>query len=435
MKIQNISVIGLGKLGFPLAVCWANKGYNVIAVDLNKTLINLMNEGKAPYYEANLQELLNSSKMRLLATDDYEEAIKNTEITFIIVPTPSTEQGNFSNDAILAVCKSIGACLKNKSDFHIVVVTSTVMPGSMDNEIKPTLETSSGKKSGIDFGLCYNPEFIALGTVIRNLYNPDFLLIGESDERTGDILSSLYKTFCDNKPKIARMNFINAELTKLCVNTFVTMKISYANNLAQMCSALPGANVDVVTNALGFDARIGPKYLKGGLGFGGTCFPRDNHALLYLANKIGVKAFLAETTDNFNKQQLYRIAELIVSKLPENGTVGILGVAFKPDTEVVEESQGLLLGKLLITQNIPIIIYDPVAHERAKKQLTQANFASSSKECIKNSDVIVIATAWDEFKKLKPSNFSDNQVILDCWRILDSNEFKNVPNYIPYGVG
>jgi UDPglucose 6-dehydrogenase len=192
--------------------------------------------------------------------------------------------------------------------------------------------------------MCYNPEFIALGSVIRDFLNPDFVLIGESDERSGQVLEGIYRQVCENDPPIVRMNFINAELTKLAVNTFVTTKISFANMLARICERLPGADVDVVTRALGLDSRIGAKYLKGAVSYGGPCFPRDNLALIATARKVGAPADIAEATDRFNRWQVGWLADLVWAYLPEGGVVGILGLAYKPNTDVVEESVGLLLA-------------------------------------------------------------------------------------------
>lgn len=252
-----------------------------------------MNCGIAPIYEPGLQDLLNANQELLTGTNDYENAVMNSDVTFIVVPTPTESNGDFSLHYVLEAAKNIGDVLRKKQDYHLMVLTSTVMPGAIDKELRPYLESRSGKKCGQDLGLCYNPEFIALGTVIRDFLNPDFILIGESDSHSGEILESLYKQVCENDPPIARMCIINAELTKLAVNTYVTIKITFANMLARICERLPGADVDVVTSALGLDSRIGRKYLKGSIGYGGPCFPRDNGALKTLARSIGTSAIFA----------------------------------------------------------------------------------------------------------------------------------------------
>ena len=211
----------------------------------------------------------------------------------------------------------------------MVVITSTVMPGSTGGEIKAALEAASGRKVGPDLGLCYNPEFIALGSVVRDMLYPDSILIGESDTKAGDVLQTIYLQMCEKKPPVQRMNFVNAELTKISVNTYVTTKISYANMLADICDRLPGADVDVVTKALGADTRIGSKYLKGAMGYGGPCFPRDNVAFAALARKIGARADVAEATDRINNHQIDRLTGL-VAKFAKAGTrIALLGLVLQ----------------------------------------------------------------------------------------------------------
>ena len=436
---MNISVIGLGKLGAPLAAVLAYKGHSVVGVDQNSRAVRLMNEAKAPVFEPGLDDLLRECQTRISATTDYQEAIAGTNVTFIVVPTPSDEHGGFSLRYVLAAAESVGRALRYKDSCHLVVLTSTVMPGATENEVRATLETHSGKCCGRDFGLCYNPEFIALGTVIRDMLNPDFILIGESDTYSGDLLASIYQDMCGNKPPIARMSFVNAELTKLAVNTFVTTKISYANMLAQVCERLPGADVDVVTSALGLDTRIGRKYLRGALGYGGPCFPRDNLAFSYLAHQLGTEAMLAEATDRLNRQQIIRLADLVLSNLPEGGRVAILGLAYKPNTNVIEESQGLELARNLLGCGLSVSLYDPAAMDNARVALgNDAVFAKSVSECTRQADVVVLTTAWEEFRALSPDDLNHSNrkpTVLDCWRILDRAQYEHVAEYIALGSG
>src|SRR3954452_19942086 len=334
---MKISISGLGKLGAPMAAVMAHKGNVVVGVDLNPAYVTAIQQGRPPVNEPGLAEMILQNRERLSATLDYDEAIAATEVTFIIVPTPSGTDGTFSLRYVMSAAEKIGAALRRKNGWHVVVLSSTVMPGSTGGKLLPALEAYSGKKCGVDFGLCYNPEFIALGSVIRDMLQPDMILIGESEKRSGDTLEQLYRSVCESGPRIQRMNYVNAELTKLSVNTFVTTKISYANMLTQICETLPGADVDVVTSALGCDSRIGPKYLKGGLGYGGPCFPRDNIAFSAMARTNGVPALLAEATDAMNKPQAPGLAEIILSRLPQGGTAGILGLSYKPNTEVIDE--------------------------------------------------------------------------------------------------
>jgi UDPglucose 6-dehydrogenase len=436
---MNISVIGLGKLGAPLAAVLAYKHHTVIGVDIDPRPVRLLNQGEAPVFEPGLDDLIRRSSDHLSATTDYREAVTRTEVTFIIVPTPSEKQGGFSLQYVLPAAESIGKALRDKRDYHLVVLTSTVMPGATGREVLPTLEALSGKRCGTDFGLCYNPEFIALGSVIRNMLSPDLVLIGESDARAGDLLARIYHTVCDNGAPIARMNFVNAELTKLAINTFVTTKISYANMLAQVCERLPEADVDVVTGALGLDSRIGRKYLRGAIGYGGPCFPRDNQAFAHLARQLGTRAPIAEATDELNRLQVNRLAALVLSRLPKGGRVGILGLAYKPDTDVVEESQGLELARYLMARGVPIVVFDPAAMHNARKTLgDRAVFANSALECTRQADAVILTTAWDEFRKLSPSDLNSTNgrpTLVDCWRILDRKEFEARVDYVVLGAG
>jgi UDPglucose 6-dehydrogenase len=283
--VASISVIGLGKLGSPVAASFAARGFRVIGVDLNKQKIDAINRGVPPVHEPGLKELMRESEGHLSATQNAETAVMDSEATFIVVDTPSEPGGGFSLRYVLATVEAIGKALHMKAGFHLVVLTSTVMPGSTGGKVRASLEHISGKICGEDFGLCYSPEFVALGSVIHDFYFPDFLLIGESHPRAGEMLADIYRRTCKNTPFVARMNFINAEITKLAVNTYITTKISYANMIARLCEKLPEADADVVTSALGLDTRIGPKYLKGAVSYGGPCFPRDNRALPVLQRR------------------------------------------------------------------------------------------------------------------------------------------------------
>jgi UDPglucose 6-dehydrogenase len=270
--------------------------------------------------------------------------------------------------------------------------------------------------------LCYSPEFIALGSVIRDMLEPDMVLIGESDPRAGDVLERLYAGVCENDPPFRRMSLVNAELTKIAVNTYVTMKISYANALADMCERLAGADVEVVTDALGLDTRIGSKYLRGGLAYGGPCFPRDNKAFGVLARDLGAEPLLAEATDAVNVAQTDRLARVVQSRLEPGSAVGILGLAYKPDTAVVEESPGVALAAQLANAGYDVRVYDPVATEAGLRALGGAVRAcASAGELLEQSDVTVITTAWPEFAEL-PLDAVEREggrvVVIDCWRLL-----------------
>ncbi len=436
---KAISVVGLGKLGAPMAACFAAKGFRVIGVDVDARKVEALNRGRAPVFEPGLVELLQAARDRLTATQDIEAAVAATDVTFVVVATPSEPGGGFSLRYVLPTCERIGQALRAKDSFHLVCLTSTVMPGTTGGPVRSTLERVSGKRCAVDFGLCYSPEFIALGSVIRDFMNPDFLLMGESDPRSGDILQAIYKQVCENTPALARMNFINAEIAKLAVNTYVTTKISFANMLARVCERLPEANVDTVTAALGLDSRIGPKYLKGAVSYGGPCFPRDNLALAALARQVGAPADIAQATDQFNRSQVAWLADLVQTHLLPNGTAGILGLTYKPNTDVVEEAVGLLLAQQLVSRGVPVVAYDPAGNKNSAAALDgKVRFADSARACIHQTDVVIVATPWQEFCALPPQEWarhSPDRTVIDCWRALKQLDGCDGIRYVSLGTG
>jgi len=360
--LSTISIIGLGKLGAPIAACFAASGFQTIAVDIDAQKTDAIGRGVPPVHEPGLAELLQESQGRLLATKDTESGHPRFRGHVHRCGHSKRSGRRVFTSYVIATCEAIGRALRNKDSYHLIVLTSTVMPGSTGGEIKSALERASGKRCGQDFGLCYSPEFIALGTVIRDFYYPDFLLVGESDPRAGDLLSDIYVRTCKNSPSIARMNFINAEITKLAVNTYITTKISYANMLARLCEKLPEADVSVVTYALGLDSRIGSKYLKGAVSYGGPCFPRDNRAFAALPRVAAAFSDLAEATDRFNRAQVAASCRTCeIPSVPESFPSAFLGLTYKPDTDVIEESFGLLLTLELASANLPIVVFDPSA--------------------------------------------------------------------------
>jgi UDPglucose 6-dehydrogenase len=368
----------------------------------------------------------------------YEDAILGSDLSFVIVPTPSDSNGIFTNKYVLESMKAIGDVLRKKTGYHVVNITSTVMPGSCDGEIRETLEKHSARSVGQDLGLCYNPEFIALGSVVHNMLYPDMILLGESDPKAGALLEAIYKTSCENNPPVMRMNLVNAELTKISVNTFVTTKVSYANMLAEICEQIPGADVDVVTAAIGMDSRIGSKYLKGAIGYGGPCFPRDNIAFARLAQKLGTRPDIAIATDRLNTYQIDRLVNATKRLLDGRIHVGILGLSYKPDTPVIEQSQGVELAARLADEGLTVYVYDPMALESAVIELKDKVIAvGSAEDCINASEVVVITTAWPQFRGLSAALFSARSkkiAVLDCWRVLPA-EFKDIVNLHYMGVG
>lgn len=433
---MNISVVGLGKLGLPLVATIASKGHKVIGVDISREVVDDLNNGWTSLLEPNLSDFIKKNKSHLSATFKTGEAISNSDLTFIVTPTPSQTNGYFSLKYVNKVVEEIAKALKVKQDYHLIAVVSTIMPGSMD-KIKVLLERISNKKCVKDFGLCYNPEFIALGSVIHNLLNPDFILIGESDKKAGDILEKFYKKYCDNRPKIARMNFVNAELSKISVNTFITTKISYANMLSEICEKLPGGNVDIVTQAIGLDSRIGRKYLKGGPAFGGPCFPRDNVAFISLARRLKSSFHIPQATHSTNLRQLSRLTEKVLQYIKPGKKVAIIGVSYKPFTDVIDESTGLLLAQALKEKNVKLNLYDPLALKNAEKILGNSGieYIKNLKDCVLSSDVLVITTEWPEFRNIEGELFEGTpKILIDPWRMINRNKLSKKITYLPFGL-
>jgi UDPglucose 6-dehydrogenase len=417
----KLCVAGLGKLGSPLAAVLASKGHHVTGIDADARMAAALHQGHAPVAEPGLQALIDSARPRLTATSSWEEAMDGAEASFVIVPTPSQEDGGFTNTYVLDAVARIGAALRPAGRYHVVNITSTVMPGSCDGPIRAALEKASGLKVGEGVGLCYNPEFIALGTVIRDMLRPDMILLGQSDARAGDVIESVYRTVTENTPPVQRMSLVNAEAAKIALNAYVTMRISFANFIAELCERLPGGDSGAVLAALGKDSRIGGKYLKGAMGYGGPCFPRDNAAIARLAQLVGVESELPLATDAVNRRQATRLAAQIRQHLAPGHGVAILGLAYKPDTPVVEESQGILLARELANGGAAVTVHDPLALENARKLLGESvRHAASLEEAVAGASVIVIATPDSAFRVLPKllERASRDVVVFDCWRLL-----------------
>ena len=435
---NKLSVIGLGKLGTCMAACFASKGFGTIGIDINKEVVGAINDGKAPLAEPRLQELITASGNKLRGTQDFEEAIHQSDISFLVTPTPSKPDGNFSDKYLSLSLEPLATALKKSNKrYHLFVITSTVSPRTTEESLIPLIEKFSGRKLNEGVGVCYNPEFIALGSVIDDFLNPDLVLVGESDKSAGDQLAKLYKAVCENRPYIARMSIISAEITKISLNSYITMKISFANTLANICERIPGADVDAITKALGTDKRVSPHYLKGGPAYGGPCFPRDNRAFAAFAKKYRYEAKLAKTTDEVNEYQLKHLLNLVLKQILEthDKRVSILGLAYKPNTPVIEESAAIKIINELTKEDVNITVYDPMALKNARAIFgDRINYASSVKDCLLRSALCVITTPWDELKTIDHTLIVHNPTtIIDCWRILDPRKLGKKVKYIAIG--
>ncbi len=426
-QILNISVVGLGKLGLCTAACFASKGFKVTGVDIDIDKIDKINKGISPIDETGLNELLKKVKGNLRATSDYAQALFKTDVTFIVVATPSLADGSFSNEYLEKSLHKIGEALKKKKNYHLVVITSTVMPQTVETVARYILEKVSGKTCGRDFGIAYNPEFIALGSVIHDFLNPDFLLIGEMNKKDGDILKDIYSRTCENKPRFARMSPLNAEITKISLNCYITTKITFANSIAAICEKVKGADANVIASALGLDTRIGAKYIRPGLGYGGPCFPRDNVAFAAFSRRLEIKAKLAKMVDEVNRDQITRLIgrvhEVLSRPKADKGKIriAVLGLSYKPNTPIIEDSQALGIAQVLVSEGYRVSVYDPQALENARSVLgNTVRYAKNVDDCLKGTALALIAVPWQEFKKVNFKKLNQKTIFLDCWRLLEN---------------
>ena len=419
---MNISVFGLGKLGAVLAALYSNKGHNVIGVDKNDEIILKINKKISPFDEPNLQELIDNSGESLQATLDANYALDNSDISFVIVPTPSKEDGSFNNEFVLEVLRAIAKKISVKQNFHTIILSSTVLPGTCEEIFLIELEKISNKKAGIDFGFVYSPEFIALGSIVLNMSNPDLILLGATDTKSSQIAEELLKSVTSNSPVVYRMNLINAEVVKIAINTYITTKISFANMLSELCSKLPNADGEVVNDAVGGDSRIGKKYFRGAVGFGGPCFPRDNAALTFLMESKGMPAELPKATNSINSHQINRVLQIVESNFSIYEGITILGIAYKPDTPVIEGSQSLLLAEKLLRIGKKVMLHDPLALDPLINfENEYAVFERNLEVAINSSQVLIIMTPWTEYSKLS-ANLLNGKIIIDCWSTLKNIE-------------
>jgi UDPglucose 6-dehydrogenase len=402
MNINKISLIGLGKLGLPLLVTFANNDQKIIGIDIDQDKINLLKNKQIPFYEPNLNEYLYSGYKNIDLKTTFENVVAETDVFIILVNTPSTENGDFSNkyiyDAITELCKKIKE--NNKKEF-LIILSSTVMPGTHIDLINK-IESETDKKLNEDFGFVYIPDLVALGTVIKDFENPDLLIMGESSEKYGKIAETIYSKIIKNNAPVVKMSLMESEITKVSLNAYITMKISFANFIGNISDKL-NCNPNNITKALGYDRRISPYYIKSGLPFGGTCFPRDTWAFIKMSKNIGLDAIHIEATQKINEDQ-FNILYSKVSK-HKNKKIGIYGLSFKPETSVVTESAGYFIYEKLKNEGYLISTFDPL--------VTTDSSLTNMEEFTSWSDVIVII---HNDKSILDYNLS-NKIIINPWNL------------------
>lgn len=441
---QRISVFGLGYVGLCTAVPFAQKGFDVIGVDIDEDKVEMIRRGEPPIHEPGLEEALNEprTKNRLKATTNHREAIWESNISLITVGTPSQPDGRIDLRHIKSVSRDIGDALSDKSGYHVVAVKSTMVPGTSESVVKPILEETAGKVCGADFGLCSNPEFLREGKALEDTINPDRIVIGEYDERSGDALKAMYKAFHqEDLPPILRTNLSTAEVIKYASNAFLATKVSFINTIANACEKIPGVDVTEVAEAVGLDHRISPRFLRAGLGYGGSCFPKDLKAFVAHCNEIGYKPELLEAVEKVNALQPLRAiekAEELIGDL-RSQKVALLGLAFKPDTDDMRGAVSIKIVDELLGKGAVIHAYDPAALGNAKRIFgDRIKYCETVADCLKGADCSIIITEWDEFRTLEPEDLKNRMrmpVLIDGRRVTDAEKFRDNVKYAAIGLG
>jgi UDPglucose 6-dehydrogenase len=394
---MNISIIGTGYVGLVTGACFAKLGHTITCVDIDSEKVRKINNSVSPIYEEGLDSLLLTYKDKIAATLDYQAALMDTTITFLCVGTPSMKNGGIDLSYLKEATKKIATILKNKNSWHLVVIKSTVLPGTTHDIVLPLLEQYSGKKVGTDIGLAMNPEFLKEGVAIKDFLEPDRIVIGSYDEKSKTALRDLYQSF---SCPLVETSLSAAEMIKYASNTFLATKISFINEIGNLCKKLDIDTYDVATG-MGLDKLIGRPFLDSGIGWGGSCFPKDVDALIAWAKEIKVPTRIIESTKAVNTDQPLRLIEILKKHIPKlkGKTIGILGLAFKPNTDDIRDSRAIPIIKELLREGAHIKAYDPQAMNNFKTLYPTINYCSTASEVL-SADAILITTKWKEFTTL-----------------------------------
>lgn len=394
---MNISILGTGYVGAVTGACFAELGNDVVFVDIDPAKLELIKTGRSPIFEPGLDELLTKNLDRISATTDTAQAIRETDATFICVGTPSNPDGSIDLRYIESASRDIGEVLREKEGWHMVVMKSTVVSGTTTGIVRSTLEAASGKVAFRDFGLASNPEFLKEGSALVDVFSPDRIVIGAEDPRSRGVLETLYTTF--DCPKLV-VAIPVAEMIKYVSNAFLATKISFANEIGNLCKTM-GIDTAEVFAGVGLDARINPAFFRSGIGFGGSCFPKDVRALIAQADVAGVPPKILSSVVAVNEDQPLRLLALLKKHIPdlEGKRIGLLGLAFKPDTDDIRESRAIPIIEALQDARADVIAYDPLAIAHVRSLFPEITYASSAAEVL-DSDAVLIITEWKEFEAL-----------------------------------
>ena len=415
-----VSIIGTGYVGLVSGVCFAELGHRVLCVDTVKAKVESINSGTPPIFEEGLEEMLRRhlAAGSFRATADYSE-VPDTDITFLCVGTPSHEDGSLDLKYLLKATEDLGKALAGKRGRHTVVVKSTVPPNTTRDVVGPLLLKTSGRSAG-DLGLAMNPEFLKEGMAVKDFLNPDRVVIGASDERTYDVVASLYERL---QAPMLRTDLSTAEMIKMASNAFLAARISLVNELGNLCKSL-GLDFREVARGVGMDPRVGPLFLKAGCGFGGSCFPKDVRSIRAQARSLDVRTDMLDATLSVNERQPRKVIELLEKRTEVYGsTVAVLGLAFKPGTDDIREASSLTVVAELLRKGAKVRTYDPQAMDNFRRQFPQITYCASAKECLKGADSALILTEWQEFSD--PALYG-SMLVVDGRGVTKTNNYEGI---------
>lgn len=432
MRTPAISVVGMGYVGLSTAVCLSHAGISVIGVEVDLEKLASIERGKIPFQEKGLDRMLDSSltKGTFQVSSYYDQAVRDTSITFLTVGTPSRRDGSIDLSYLKSASTAVGKELAKTDKRHSIVVKSTAIPGTTEGLVRESLESSSGKKCGEGFGLAANPEFLREGSAVQDTLHPDAIVIGAVDAHSKAALLSLYRGFYSKLPPVISTTPANAELIKYAVNTFRATQLSFLNTIANVSQGVAGADVDEVAKGLSAITKADPRYLKAGLGYGGSCLPKDLRALIAHARQAGSNPELLEAALHMNETQpevAIKMARDLVGEL-SGKRVAVLGLAFKAGTDDVRESVAIKLVEGLLLQGATVTVYDPAAMDNARKILNRSvEYARTDKECLTGADCAIVATNWEQFAKLRPGDLKKimrTPAVVDGRRLLDAGRLQ-----------
>ncbi len=415
-----------------MAVCLAKRGYKVVGIDSDRNILDRLAKAEAPFYEPNLEDYLVAAVKNGSFTVPRDPSMNmQSDIAYIAVGTPSMPDGGIDLSHVEEAAKMIGQSLRSAHQHQLVVIKSTVSPGTARNIVKPTLERESRKRSGVDFSVCSNPEFLREGNAIHDTEFPDRIIIGSDDSASAERLENFYMEFHRQElPPIVRTTFENAELIKYANNAFLATKISFINCIANIVERIPHADVKAVAAGIGLDERIGSKFLNAGLGWGGSCFPKDLAALLSLSRKLGYEADLVEATIGTNRKQAQKAVNFAKQCLGSLAAkeIAVLGLAFKPGTDDMRDAVSIPIINSFLKEGAKVTVWDPEAMGGARRVFgNRVGYAAGASECLELADCCILVTEWEEFKNLRPEIFQEKMrqpIVIDGRRVYDPNEFR-----------